>query len=86
MDSRCLLTPPVILRELERLSGVREGSTRLHSSYDISKDDFWLLWQVNNRYIRLGALSASDMRLSLDDFSTKHCAPAVKTMREGMDE
>jgi len=79
------LKPAAILRELERLSGVREDSTRLHSSYDIGKDDFWLLWQVNNRYIRLGAINASDMRLSLDAFSEKHCVPAVKTMREGLD-
>jgi hypothetical protein len=79
-----MLTPPIILRELEQLAGIPNGMTRLHSSYDIGQDDFWLLWQVNNRYIRLGALSASDMRLGLADFSEKHCVPAVKTMREGM--
>jgi hypothetical protein len=83
MDSRCLLTPPSILRELERLSGVGKDMSRLHSS--ANADDVWMLWQVNNRYIRLGPVPVDDLRLSLNDFSAKHCEAAVKTMREGMD-
>jgi hypothetical protein len=71
-----LLTPYAIHRELDRLAGHPAGVTRVHHS--IGPNDVWMLWQVDNRYIRIGPFPPADLRLSLDEFSTKHCLPAVK--------
>lgn len=83
MAERGLLTPSIILSELERLAGLPDGRTRLHHS--VSTDDVWMLWQVDNRYIRIGPLPPADLRLSLADFSTKHCEPAVVRRQDGPD-
>jgi len=79
----CQITPRMILQELEGLAGIPKNSTRLH--HNIGELDAWLLWQVNNRYIRVGPVPAEDLALSLDDFNARYCRPAVNTMREGMD-
>jgi hypothetical protein len=79
-ETRCLLTPYMIHRELYCLAGYPEGATRLHHS--IGPDDVWMLWQVDNRYIRIGPFPPADLRLSLDEFSIKHCLPAVKRRQD----
>jgi hypothetical protein len=79
-----LLPPSTIHRELDRLAGYPDGATRLHHS--IGPDDVWLLWQVDNRYIRVGPVPPDDLRLSLDEFSTKHCEPAVRQRQNGRHE
>ena len=82
--AECLLTPPVIHRELERLAGLPPDSTRLHSN--MSTGDCWMLWQVGNRFIRVGPVPEADLRLSLDDFSARYCAPVVKRRQDGIND
>jgi hypothetical protein len=79
-DQRTLLPPSTIHRELDRLARYPDGATRLHHS--IGLEDVWLLWQVDNRYIRIGPFPPADLRLSLDEFSIKHCLPAVKRRQD----
>ena len=82
MDDRRALPPYMIQRELEALADLPRDMTRLHCS--ISEHDVWMLWQVYNRYIRLGPVPVDDLHLSLEAFSAKHCVPAVKVMVDGM--
>lgn len=80
-DPGCLITHRMIQRELERLASLPSGSTSLHVIHEGER----MLWQVGNRFIRVGPVPNSDLRLSLDDFSANHCEPVIKTMREGAD-
>ena len=85
MDERCLLTTHTIKCELEMLAGLVGRSTTLLQAYDIANDDVLFRWIVSDScHILLPRVRSEDLRLSLDNFSAKYCAPAVKTMREGM--
>ena len=79
METDCLITHRMIQAELERLAGLSKGSTSLHVIHEGER----MLWQVGNRFIRVGPVSASDLRLSLDDFVTLHCEPVMHKLREG---
>jgi hypothetical protein len=76
---RTLITHRMIQAELERLAGLSKGSTSLHVIHEGER----MLWQVGNRFIRVGPVSSADLRLSLDDFAGLHCQPVVAKMREG---
>ena len=82
METDCLITHRMIQSELERLAGMPDGSTSLHVIHEGER----MLWQVGNRFIRVGPVQAADLQLSLDDFSATHCEPVITTMREGRDE
>ena len=85
MDERCLLTPYIIKRELECLAGMVGASTTLIQGYDAEHDAYRFRWNVDeNFFIVVTNVPAEDMRLSLDDFSRKHCARVVETMRNSL--
>jgi len=82
METDCQITHRMIQAELERLAGMPDGSTSLHVIHEGER----MLWQVGNRFIRVGPVLAADLQLSLDDFSAAHCKPVIETLREGRDE
>ena len=78
-DDRCLISYRMIQSELERAAGLSNGSTSLH----VIKDSERLLWQVGNRFVRVGPIPDADRRLCLNEFAALHCEPAVRIMQEG---
>jgi hypothetical protein len=82
METDCLITHRMIQAELERLAGLSKGSTSLHVIHEGER----LLWQVGNRFIRVGPVLVADLQMSLDDFSAVHCNPVIETLREGRDD
>jgi hypothetical protein len=79
METDRLITHRMIQAELERLAGLSKGSTSLHVIHEGER----MLWQVGNRFIRVGPVQAADLRLSLDDFVDLHCQPVMEKLREG---
>ena len=77
----CLLTPDIVVAELERLGGVQH--TNIVAEKDVASAGMWMHWIVGGRHIRLPLGELADLALSLEDFSVKYCEPAVRVMKGG---
>jgi len=84
MDDRCLITPYMIQCELEHLAGLPRKSTTLLMVYDVVSDEHSLRWNVDDNFFVSRRAPAKHRRLSLDNFSRRHCVPMVETMRNSL--
>jgi hypothetical protein len=82
-DYKLLLTPDILAHEFSDLMK-KSHDCRVMQYYDISSDDFSVLWWADGHAVQGPKFSIVDLALSLDDFSERFVKPVVAAFEAGV--